>query len=317
MKRTLLSGLALLVWVTVPALADQTYSFTTVISPGDPAFTQLLGINNAGAIAGYFGDGSIVANNGFTLALPNNFTAENFPGSTQTQVVGINNAGETVGFYVDAGGVTHGFTLNGGTFATVDAPGTTFNQLLGVNDVGVAAGYSSLDPTGLTLQQAFTETGSVFTDLALPAGTLDSQATDVNNAGFVSGFYVDAGGNTHGFLVDGSFMTLDAPGATVTQVFGLNNAGKLVGDYMDGTGTHGFVYNIGSSAFQTVDDPFGVGNTTINGINDKGQVVGFYTDANGNVDGFVATPTPEPGSVVLLGTALLAITFRFRKGRTP
>ena len=118
------------------------YSFQTVISPGDTAFTQLLGINNASKIAGYFGDGTIVPNNGFTLVLPSTYTAENFPGSVQTQVVGINNPGETVGFWIDGAGVTHGFTNVGGTFSSVDNPlTTTVTQLLGVNDSGRAAGY--------------------------------------------------------------------------------------------------------------------------------------------------------------------------------
>jgi hypothetical protein len=38
--------------------AQAGYSFTTINSTGgDGDFTQLLGINNAGTIAGYFGDG--------------------------------------------------------------------------------------------------------------------------------------------------------------------------------------------------------------------------------------------------------------------
>ena len=40
-----------------------------------------------------------------------------------------------------------------------------------------------------------------------------------------------------------------------------------------------------------MDDPNGLGTTTINGVNDLGQLVGFYVDANGNTDGFVATRT--------------------------
>jgi hypothetical protein len=93
-------------------------------------------------IAGYFGDGTIVPNNGFTLVLPNNFTPENFPDSVQTQVVGIINAGETAGYWIDGAGVTHGFTDVGGTFIILDNPlTTTVTQLLGVNDSGTAAGY--------------------------------------------------------------------------------------------------------------------------------------------------------------------------------
>jgi hypothetical protein len=73
--------------------APNSYTFQTVISPGDPVFTQLLGINNSGTVAGYFGDGKGVPNNGFTLVLPNS----------------TNDKGQLVGFYVDANGNTDGF----------------------------------------------------------------------------------------------------------------------------------------------------------------------------------------------------------------
>ena len=42
--------------------------------------------------------------------------------------------------------------------------------------------------------------------------------------------------------------------------------------------------------FATVDDPNGLGTTTINGVNDFGGLVGFYVDGNGNTDGFTAIP---------------------------
>lgn len=291
------------------AAAAPNYSFLSVASPGDPAFTQLLGINNASTIAGYFGDGNVVPNNGFTLVLPNSYTMENFPGAAQTQVIGINNTGWTAGFYVDGAGVTHGFTYNG-SFTAVDAPGTAFNQLLGINDGGTGVGYSSTDGTGATLQMSFKESGGTFTYIGgFPGGTQNNQAVGINGAGTAVGFYEDSGGNFHGYIAAGttaSTFDVSFAGAMDTQAFGINNHGEIVGDYVDSGGTmHGFVYLGG--VFYTVDDPNGVpGSTVINGLNDKGQLVGFYADANDNTIGFVATPTPEPATLGLLGCGMLA-----------
>ncbi len=78
---------------------------------------------------------------------------------------------------------------------------------------------------------------------------------------------------------------------------------------------HGFMYNVATTKYRSIDDPNGIGTTTINGINDKGQLVGFYVDANSNTDGFVATPVPEPGSLILLGTIVFGMTYKLRKLR--
>src|SRR5450432_326170 len=74
------------------------FSVQTVQYPTDPTFTQLLGINNSGMIAGFHGAATA---QGFALTLPNSFTTENFPAAAQTMVTGINSAGSTVGIYVD------------------------------------------------------------------------------------------------------------------------------------------------------------------------------------------------------------------------
>ncbi len=52
---------------------------------------------------------------------------------------------------------------------------------------------------------------------------------------------------------------------------------------------HGFTWTP-QHGFTIIDDPNGIGTTTINGVNDRGQLAGFYVDSLGNTDGFVATP---------------------------
>ncbi len=274
------------------------YSFQVANFAGD-TFTQLLGINNAGTIAGYHGAGTspLNPNKGFTLTLPNTFIDENFPGSVQTQVVGINNRGNTGGFWVDAATTTHGFVKTDGIFKVIDAPKTAFNQILGLNDRGVTAGYSSTDPAGQVGQKAFIESQGKFTYLTglFAKGTGNTQATGINNNNMVSGFYVDGKGVTHGFEADfknplkAKLTTIDFPGATSTQVLGINNRGQLSGVYTDAANNmHGFVDTNGR--FQSIDEPLGIGTTTINGINDRGQVVGFFVDGAGNTEGFAASP---------------------------
>ncbi len=88
-------SLAVLLCMT-SAFAQTTYSFQTVNYPGD-TFTQLLGINNSGDIAGYH---NFLSNSGFTYSLKTKtFTTENYPGSAMTQVIGINNEPfKTTGF---------------------------------------------------------------------------------------------------------------------------------------------------------------------------------------------------------------------------
>jgi probable HAF family extracellular repeat protein len=297
MKRITLTMLFALLWCA--SMVAQSYSFKTVVYR-DPnvSFTQLLGINNNGIIAGYH---NFQQNQGFTLVLPNAFTTENFPNSMMTQVVGINNTGTTDGFYVDNSGLTHGFfRTSNGQFTTVDYPrpeiATSFNQLLSQNDYYEAAGYysNSINNTTPDIPYVYDEIGGVFHVITIPGAVGGAQATGINNSGTVCGFWIDANNVNHGYLLNrGIFMTLDVPGSTFTQALGLNNNGQVVGSFIDAGGqTHGFVYYIGTARFVTVNEPNGVGTTIVNGINDAGTLVGFYGTAPINT-GFVATPTTD------------------------
>ena len=60
MSRSIFSSgtaLLLLVGAADAVQAAPTYTFQTLNNNADPTFNQLLGINNAGTIAGYFGSG--------------------------------------------------------------------------------------------------------------------------------------------------------------------------------------------------------------------------------------------------------------------
>jgi hypothetical protein len=308
----------------VPAHAGS-YTFQDIIDPLNPTFTQALGINGSGTIAGY---GNATIFNGFTLTLPSSFTRLNVAGADGgTQVTGIDAAGDTVGFSI-TGGVTAGFANTGGqggTFTRVFDPPFAFTQLLGISSNGAtAAGYWTHDVTGLTEQIAGTVSGGpgfaspTFTGInsLLPANT-NSQATGVNDTGEVVGFYQEgpnASPTFHGFTdIGGSITPFLVPGSVSTQALGVNDLGEIVGDYVTGGVMHGFLDNAGT--FTTLD-PTGSTATTINGINDRGTVVGFYMNANGATIGTEGTMVPEPSTWAMMLAGFAGLGFLgYRKVR--
>ncbi|MBV9379929.1 MAG: hypothetical protein JO242_04575, partial [Streptosporangiaceae bacterium] len=238
------------------------YNFRTLDNGHDPTFNQLLGINNHGVIAGYFGSGAQGhPNKGYLLTPGGRYISENFPHSVQTQVTGLNDRGVTVGFWSKTNNANQvndnfGFYTSGGRFFSVVFP-TGFNanppvdQLLGVSNNGIAAGFY-LNAAGRNRGYTYNIRTHKFTRV-LPPGFKNNPtpspsltAAAINNHGDVAGFYnktatqVDAFEQTH----TGTFITLAVPGASMTQAFGINDSGEVVGAYTVGTGnaaqTHGF-----------------------------------------------------------------------------
>jgi hypothetical protein len=295
---------SLVVGVATQASAAPTtsLSFRTVGDNKDVTFNQLLGINDTGTIAGYFGAGTsakVHPNRGYVVGVPyaqGNFVNQNFPGAAQTQVIGINNFGTTDGFYVDAAGDNFGFVRWHGVWeAVVDTASNdagTMNQLLGLNNNGLAVGFYA-DAAGNTHGYRFDFHNDTFLPITV-AGATSVTATGINLAGTIVGFYSPASGPTRSFLrlANGATSTFAVSGASMTQTFGINNAGRIVGTYTVGSGdtakTYGYTRQ--NQVLSSFSDPNGVGATVANGINSNGTLVGFYTAASGNTDGFVATP---------------------------
>jgi probable HAF family extracellular repeat protein len=178
-------------------------------------------------------------------------------------------------------------------FTTFDVPGSSsvfWTQASGINASGQIVG--SFDLHGFLLDQ-----GS-YTILDPPSAIPNEaiggdQATGINASGQIVGVYDanDVYGPLHGFLYDqGSYTTLDVPGASRTGASGINASGQIVGWYGDAVGVHGFLLDQGS--YTTLDVPgstTGDWGTRASGINASGQIVGYYGDVAG-IHGFLATP---------------------------
>jgi hypothetical protein len=278
-------------------------TFKTINDAKDPTFNQLLGINNEGRIAGYFGSGAADhPNKGYTITAPygqGNFVNENFPGSLQTQVTGLNNKNTTVGFWADGNNNNFGFVEHNGVFTSVVDPhgkgaaaGMTVEQLLGVNDRDKAVGFWT-DGAGNAHGFTYDVDSKSFDEVSVK-GFASTTTAAINKKGDIAGFVSNNGGPDEGFIKDGDKVELlkGPTGAVSVMALGINNEDQVVGSYTDSTGRmHGFLFDEQSKSYTTIDDPNSVkgpaGVTVVNGLNDKGQLTGFYVDAAGNTDGML------------------------------
>ena len=219
--------------------------FNKIDNQNDPTFNQLLGINNRGQIAGYFGSGAAGhPNKGYLLNLAHGasfFANENVPTAIQTQVIGVNDTGVSVGFWSsqNTASMTNnnfGFFSWQGRFYNVNFPtgnnaSPPVNQLLGVNDRDVAVGFYT-DAKGNNHGYAYSIPGHWFARVRVPHAVSVS-ASGINNRGDIVGFYTGPHGNVHGFLRerDGDLVRLTVPGASSTMAFGINDQREVVGTY--------------------------------------------------------------------------------------
>ena len=164
------------------------------------------------------------------------------------------------------------------TFTSIDFPGGTLTTARGINNHGdIVGAYRSVPPRHALLIRA-----GNFIPLAPTTvlGTNLSEAFKSNDRGDVVGDFIGDDGFTHGFLLSNSVMTtLDFPGASDTEAFGINESGTVVGqwDLLDSNGNtlivHGFTWSNG--LFTQFDFP-GAGDTYLFGINARGDLVGGW-----------------------------------------
>jgi hypothetical protein len=258
---------------------------------------------------------------------PGKFVTFNVHGAGTTAMEGtfataINAGGEVTGMYSNAQGVVHGFVRDArGVIATFDAPdsGKSFFEgtiPLSINTAGEITG-TVIDSNHLSHGFVRNVGGklTVFDPPAVgKAKTLGTTAGRINDAGDVVGFFLTGAGSApttyHGFLrkADGTFTIIDDPKAGTaqnpqngrkegTQAFAINNAGEIVGSYIDSKSNRfGFIrypngrfaeFGPSGPGAGTLGAHGGMTGTIPTGIDAAGVVAGTYTDAKGLFNGFL------------------------------
>ena len=270
----------------------------TVFDPPGSIATTSVGINAAGAIAGYFQDSNLLRH-GFVRSPEGSFKVFDLPGVLQN-VAGIDKSGTIVGTYGGNGNPTHGFVRSPqGVITSVDPPGSTSADAESIDNDGHIVGiYGTTSAVHLYIR----DSSGGFTSFDHPGNPFTLLGVYRINAGTVIGAYSDQsdGHPTHAFVrsPQGAITTFDAPGSQSTGPSSINAKGAIAGNYSDANGPHGFVRS--KQGTIVVFDYPGATNTGAPSINDFGVITGSYQyQNNANAVGFGYLRLPgelEPGN---------------------
>lgn len=214
------------------------------------------------------------------------FTTVAVKGAENTAIYGTDNAGDLVGMYVDSSGVTHGFLLRAKLrkLETLDDPKGTSTLCQGINSAGwIVGGYTN--SAGNSQAFLYRPKSKEFHDLTPPGSTQGSYAVNINDNGWVAGFYTDSAGVYHGFLLkDKRYRKIDAPGATGTLAYGVNNNGLMTVQWINSLGyRESSLYNGNTGKFgKTINVP-GAVSSYAHSIDTEGDVVFVWYDSASNI----------------------------------
>lgn len=139
-------------------------------------------------------------------------------------------------------------------------------------------GWAILGLVVVEVGSANAQLNYTYTLLDVP-GSIDTNATGINNAGQVVGWYIDANSQAHGFLYSGgTYTTLDPPGSVYSLAYGINDAGQVVGWYQKTSllaNPQGFLLSGGTYTNIVPPGATGTMNSAL-AINNAGQIVGQY-----------------------------------------
>jgi hypothetical protein len=285
------------------------FAFTPISDPDATGGTVAQGISG-NDIVGYYTDSSGYNVHGF---LYNGSTYVNVDDPNATE----NNPNDPNGTYVSAiygntivgdywvGRNAHGFIENGGIYTTFDDPNTASETVPTGIFGNTIVGYFETNTGG---DQGFIDSNGSFTTVGNPFYTY---LTGISGSTIVGNY--------------GPYppVPFTYSGGTFTTISDLNNpyppgyinangisGNDIVGGIVDGSGSHGFLYN--GTTFTIFDDPAVTSGTYATGISGN-EIVGAYSDASGNTYSFLAVEAPEPSTCPLLLSGLGVVYFFYRR----
>ena len=284
--------IVLMLCLATAAGSDRSMSFVTIDYPG-ATLTIAYGINPAGDIVGYYND-TLGSTHGFVLR-QGMFSSFDYPGAATTYGYGINPGGEIVGSFRMPGETPvsyHGYFLKrDGTFVPIDNYPGHINMIAQriLPDGAVLGCYHDYDT--MASMHGFVLSNGQYSDVGVGASMNNGATPDLS---LITGFLYDMAVNRwRSYVVqNGSFTPFDFPGAStsLTQAWDTNPSGAIVGQYIDSTGSHGFLLEDGQ--FTSISFP-GATATRAHGINPGGDIVGRYVDSSGKTHGFLASRTQQ------------------------
>ncbi|MEO1498349.1 MAG: hypothetical protein AAFV43_14490 [Planctomycetota bacterium] len=210
-----------------------------------------------------------------TSAVPFEYTTLTAGGEPIRYLLDVNDLGQSVGSVPNAStSLLDGFVRLPDGSAQFWSTTDRLAFPTAINNAGVVVGTNV--PVGGTPEGFQRDTAGNETPYNFP-GALGTVPFGISNDDTYTGFYITPNGR-RGFVEQpssGLSRSVEFPGSSETQLYGVNDAGKAGGAYYDAAGAaFPFLYDIATDTFDVIAAP-AAGNFVVTSLNDAGDAIVF------------------------------------------